>query len=157
MQIETKEFEFTKGEFFAIQVVILLKKRWLVFVGFFAFAAYFLFLYKFQPATIVIAVVLISYPFLLIVYLWRFACASENKIIYIKRRYEFSDEFIKGFLNDGSNSATKYDRITKAFKTNKHFIMNISRSQSFIIPLRAFQSQDDINAFDTFLRQKNLL
>jgi hypothetical protein len=82
--------------------------------------------------------------------------SPENKIIYEKRRFVFSEDFIKGYLDDGSYSEMRYSHVTRVVKSAKHYELKLSRIQSIFIPFRAFQSQEDMDAFDTLLRSKML-
>jgi hypothetical protein len=98
----------------------------------------------------------ILYPALLMFYVWRFAGSPENKIIYAERRFEFDDEFINGYLPDGSESKFRYDHITRVERSTNHYQLHLSRTQVVCIPVRAFHSQEDRDGFDSLLREKGL-
>lgn len=156
-QIATKEVELTKGEFFLITASNLLGRRWLLVVALIAVTACLLCLQGLRLFSGCMLLFTVFYPAWVVWYAWRFAVSSENKLVYEKRRFEFDDKFIKGWLTDGSHTEIRYEHVTRAVKSRKYYLLYLSKTQVICIPFLAFPSGEDIHALDTLLRSKHLL
>jgi len=148
--IRTKEFSLSKTEFFIITTINYFKSRWwlvtlLLLVLLYTIASHL---------RLVLSLAIIAYLFWITVYFWLFANSKENKIFFKKRYYEIDDEFITGYIEDGSFSKIKLSNIVKVVKTKKYYLLYTSQIQFIYLPLSIFTSENDVINFNSILRPK---
>lgn len=152
MNIKTKEFQLTKGEYFNIITLKYFKRKWWLFILLFLIAGLLWFAGRFYIA-LFITVFAIIYPIFLIIFFWIYCNSKKNKIFYTKRFYEVDNEFLSAYLEDGSLQKTKLDNIIKVVKTSKYYLLYISITQFFYIPFNAFKNEEELKIFDGLLKK----
>ncbi|TES90770.1 MAG: hypothetical protein E3J87_09290 [Candidatus Cloacimonadota bacterium] len=152
MNIKTKEFQLTKGEYFNIITLKYFKRKWWLFILLFLIAGLLWLLGRFYIA-LFIFVFTVIYPIFLIVFFWIYSNSKKNKIFYTKRFYEVDNEFLSAYLEDGSLQKTKLDNIIKVVKTSKYYLLYISITQFFYIPFSAFNNAEELKSFDELLKK----
>jgi hypothetical protein len=157
LHLRTTDFELTIGEYLRLHIAQVLQKRIWIFACLAALAGYLWWSVGPHPMSIVVTVAVPLYVLALAAYVWRFAAHRDNSLFYARRTIEFTDEFIVGRLEDGSESKIRYDHVKRAVESRKFLELRISKSQAIIIPKRAFVAEDDLDEVRCLLHEKHLL
>ena len=154
MKIKTRPFEISKSEYVNISFNICMKKCWWSFPLCLTVGVYFLSDNRNLFLGIFSVIFAILFPVLIWVSCWKSATSLQNKTYFERRRYEFDNDFITGWLDDGSNSQTRYGVIVKVVKSKTHLLLFISDIMFFHLPFDAFESEEDLAAFQNLLKDK---
>lgn len=157
MAITTEEFALTKDEYFVLLVKELFRWRWPLMIGLSSIAAYALLFTNHTVAGIGCAACAILYPLYILWHAWRFASCDDNRNVYTWRQYRFEDEFFHAEMEDGSDSRMRYEYVIRVGVTKQYYPLYLSKSQFICVPFRVFKSAEDHAAFETLLRNHNLM
>jgi len=92
----------------------------------------------------------------IIVFFWRYSTSEKNRVFFKKRRYEFTDEFLFQYLEDGSEGKVNYENINKVVRREDYLLLYISQTQFFYVPAKSFASDEDKTKLNAFLRARGL-
>lgn len=147
MEIKTKDFELTRKEYFKILMINYF--RWWFIAFIFVIGIFLRKNWYWQIGLL--------YCIWLIIYFWFYANSKKNKIFFKRRRFEINDDFLIGYLEDGSLDKLKIDNIVKVIRKARYYLLYMSKSSFIYFPLEIFSSSEDINNFDALLKSKKLL
>ena len=156
MSITTNEFALSKDEYFGLLTSELFKPRWPLMIGLGGLATYALLNTNHWILGLGFAVSAVFYPLFILSYAWRFATSRQNHMVYVRRHYQFDDEYIYTQMEDGSDSNIRYDYVTRVVTKRRHHLLYVSKTQFICVPFRAFKTQEDRHAFETLLRNHHL-
>ena len=91
----------------------------------------------------ILMVLFFFYPFIIIGQLWRQAHAKDNKLFYIGRSFEITEDKINGLIEDGTESAVKFEHVIKIKILMNYYLLYITKNQFLYIPKDSFQSETD--------------
>lgn len=141
--IQTKKFEITKKEYFTIILKRLLQKQWHVLVMLWALAVVFfmddekeLFHYFFISFAVL-------YPIIMVFSYWRFANASQNRIIFMEREHDIFEDRLVSRMGNGSQSSIPLDTFVNAVAINDVYLLYVNKTNSIYFPKRVFKSAAD--------------
>lgn len=146
MNIKTKEFEMTKWEYYKVLMIETLKRIWWLIV----FIAIMTILNR-DSFAIVFTFVFVVF---LMLYNYYFVNSRANKSFFSKRYFEVNDEFLSGYVKDGSEGKINLNNVVKVVKNKSYFLIYISKVTFYYIPLNAFYSSEDIDSLYALLRTK---
>jgi YcxB-like protein len=154
MLIRTHEFRMTEQEYFKVTAYNFLRQRWWLMALLVGAAA----LHALRGGVSVMSVLTIGlvvlYPVYVAAYLWYYANSKQNRLFFEERFIEIDGEFVTGRLNDGSVAKTKWDHIVKVIRTSSSYLLYLSKSQFIYIPVDAFDTEDDLELFETFVKNR---
>jgi len=155
--IKTKKFQLTKKEYFMFLVRLELKRRGWLFAFMWIFSTLVLFTGKKDSFSVFIIVVGFMYPVLTIYKYWSFANSKDNKIIFKERQYEIFPDRIISRMGEISEGTIDVQNFIKVFELKDLYLLYISKGQTFFLPKRVFETQEDENWFrnEVFLKVKN--
>ena len=149
MKIRTKEGQITKSELFKVVSLLYLKTVGWWWLG----LPLVLLAVTGIWARLWAVLALILFPVFLIRNAWRYTNSRENSSFYIPAYCEIDDEFIEVRSVDGGVVKVKWDRVFRVVKTAAYYLLYYSQSQMIYLPVRAFQSEADREAFHSLLKQ----
>lgn len=77
---------------------------------------------------------------------------------FISRYWEFDENFLFVYYEDGSTSKFRFEHLVYAIKTKKYYLLYLTAAGQFhYIPIAAFESEKDIHRFDLLLEGKQLM
>ena len=97
------------------------------------------------------------FDFNYIIYFWRYSKNKNNNNFYKKTKITIEDEFIIGNFEDGSDSKLNLNNIIKIIKILNYYLLYVSNNNFIIIPLMAFNNNEDLDIFINFLKTKSLI
>ena len=77
--------------------------------------------------------------------------------IFSRRSCEIDDDHVSIFPADSSSARIRIDSLIKVFRSAQCYLLYISRNQFVYLPLSAFSSDSDVQAFESMLKGKKLL
>ncbi len=118
--------------------------------------------------SIFICVILPSLVFLAIFKIFLFCCylaipfiinsaTTQPKLNFQTRNCEVSNNYSTTIFIDGSLFKVHFNNFTKATKESEYYFLYIGKINFYYLPLRAFNSENDINEFEAALKTKKLM
>lgn len=146
--ITTKKIKLTSKKYFKILITRYIIKRWWLIVCVWTLAIIMWFIgnhgafeyYYFTSMAI-------SYPFLLVWKLWRYANSKDNKLFMLERYYEMDKNKITAIIDDDINSPMKMEYFIRVYLIKNTYLLYIAKNQFIYIPIDSFKSESDLNWF----------
>jgi len=138
----------TSDEFFYLLLTIYFKKRWLMLVW--VWVMIFLLLFSTRISAIeymLIAILCLTQVFLVAQY-WLYAHSKDNQIYLLPRFFEITSEQIVEWLDDGTSSVIKTERIIRVMRTGKCYLLFIAKNEYIYLPFSAFVDESDREWFE---------
>lgn len=155
MRISTNEFCLDKHTLFKINLLNYARKRsWLL--ALLLLIVFLLLLIQDRDLLIFCTILIPIVIGYIIFFYWRHSTSEKNLVFFKKRRYEFTDEFFFQYLEDGSEGKINYENINMVARRKDYFLLYISQTQFFYVPVKCFASDKDRAVFDEFLRSRKL-
>lgn len=82
---------------------------------------------------------------------------EQNKQLFDKFIYEIDSRQILAKINAKEGGIIKWDMIQSVEKTEKEYLLHISKGQFLQFPFSIFTSENDLRFFESILRRKELL
>ncbi len=82
---------------------------------------------------------------------------SQPKIHFRSRSCEITDNYFTLTFEDGSLTKTNFNDFIKVIRESNYYFLYMGKIYFHYLPIRAFNSEDDINAFEAALRIKKLM
>ena len=98
-----------------------------------------------------------AYLLFYVFFLWRYVASPENRVVFEKRRFEIDEDFIHGYVDDGSYARTTWRHVVRVVNSATYYLLYISKAQFFYLPYDAFASEADRGEFEAFLHKQNLI
>lgn len=150
--IQTKEFAFTKEQYFEILFRNSLKKNWWASVFLLVIAGY-----QLSKGLSLITWLLTALPFVFLGYLavrsWTHVISKQNKLFFKKRAFEIDDQNLTCRFTDGGINKIELKKIIRVIKGKKYYQLFLSKKQFIYLPLKAFHSSEDLNRFESLFRR----
>jgi hypothetical protein len=89
----------------------------------------------------------IIYPFFITWYFWRYTHSTSNKVFFIPRYYEISDDALISRMTDGSNSEVKLINFVKVYSTKYYSLLFLSKVGFIYLPKDGFDYEADYMDF----------
>ena len=93
-------------------------------------------------------------PMAIIWYMWKYSRSPENKIFYLSRYYDISDDKITGYMSDGTISEFKYENFIRLYNAENYVLLYLSKSSFLYIPKNSFQNEHDLRFFMKIMKTK---
>ena len=157
MDLQLKEFQLDRIEYFQIILGNYLRKNWWQYGILAMLWAYFIIYNKITKnvfETMDFAI-LILIPVAVIFYLarfWVFAREKEKKEPFRKMRVTLNDEAVIVTSANFETETIKWGDIIKVDRTSRYFIFFISKSLFIIVPVRAFHQKSELDILENFIK-----
>jgi hypothetical protein len=140
--IRTSDIQLTKKEFFNVIAGKYFLKAWWYWLLVLVVICTLTILEPSAVNLLVLStvVVLIGY---LVVYFWRFAYSKDNKIVLLKRYYEFDNEKMIGYVENESPTELKITHFIRIYKSSKYVLFYISKGQYIYLPKDSLERESD--------------
>ena len=154
MNIKTNEIKLTQSSYFnLITKKYFWQKRWvfalLAFTAFFAIVKDDKQTYDYFTMGLVFA-----YPVYMLFYFYRFCYSKENKAILLGRHYQFNNEDVETYVEDGSQSQIKLSHVTKIYRGKDYAMIYLSKITMLYLPKEAFDSEHTYHQLLAFIEAK---
>jgi hypothetical protein len=148
--ITTSAFAPSKTDLFKVLIARYFKKKWWFFALIILGGSYSAFVSnKEDPsASIFILAFAIVFPLAICLSFWRYLSSKDNKALYLSRHYSMDFDNINVVLEDGSTSSVKIGNFNKWERIAKSYLIYITKSQYYIIPMSSFKSSEDMKWFE---------
>lgn len=146
--IQTNSVQFTTKTFFATLLAVYFKKRWWLLIWFLVVSIALLFKEQKDSFEKFVAFIGLVYPIIIVFQYWRFANSKDNKVFFLERNYEITEDKIIGNLSDGTSNEILIVHLTKAIKLKRCFLLYLSKNQFLYFPKDSFKSESDKNWFE---------
>jgi len=158
MVIRTKEFTFTKQQYFGILFRNILSKSWWAIGFLIVIFIYQLYKTEQHPAPVMVNLILGALPVIFFSYLalraWLHATAKKNRLFYAERVFEIDNQSLTIYFKNGTVNKILITDIVRVIKNLKYYRLFLSKKQFIFLPLDVFQRVDDINRFDAILKAR---
>ncbi len=151
MKLRTKTFSFTKPIYFQILSKNTLKRNWWMLAMIGAFAGYQVTKAQWETALWIGLSAVVFFAFLMY-RCWRHANRKTNPLFYADRHFEVDNQLLNCKFKNGALNQIKLADIRRVIKTPGHYELYLNKKSFIFLPLQAFQSAQDITAFESILR-----
>ncbi len=100
-----------------------------------------------------IAILCLAQVFLVAQY-WLYAHSKDNRIYLLPRFFEISSEQVVEWMDDGTSSTIKTERIIRVMRTGKCYLLFIAKNEYIYLPFIAFETDADRKWFDQEFMKK---
>ncbi len=152
--IKTKEIRLTGNEFFYLLLSTYIKKRWWLLVWIWAMILILLVGSTMSYIEYLVSIFLILLQIIQILQYWFYANASDNRIYLLPRYFAIDNEQITEYMNDGTSSIIKIDRIIRVMQVRKSYLLFVARNEYIYLPFDAFESPEDLEWFENEVIRK---
>ena len=140
--IRTKDIKLTKRELFNVYARRYLRNFGWYWLALLTIGSSFA-ISKPDVENLGVLALLVFLIVLQLFYYWRFAYSKQNKIFLLKRYYEFDDEKLVAFMEDGSDSIIKLNHFVKVYKNEKYILLFLSKTSFIYLPKIGFERESD--------------
>ncbi len=157
MIIKTKKTQLEKNTYVKMAMIDVVKDQW-YWAGIPVLIAAMTIFYPETVWFIVIAVVaVLLYGLFWFVQFTGVTQLEQNKVMFEKLTYEIDSRQIMMKLNEKQGMQIKWEQIKDARRTKDAFVLVISRGQYIHLPLKAFNSDNDMRFMESLLKRKDLI
>ena len=159
--IRTSEFSLTRAEHFREMLTVYLRRSiwlWLLLM-----LCGIVMLWRAlveqarSSAKIGYALLMISFPELVVLRLWLLVSDKRNAIIYRPHYVECDDTFVSTHAPDGTGGRWRLQDVQRVKTTSASYVLFLTKEAYLIVPFRAFVSPEGRAQFEALLRAKGLL
>ena len=93
--------------------------------------------------------VILLIPIYVIIYFYRFANSKENKSATLGHTYQFTEDEVYTFIEDGSRSVIKLSNFIKVYRTEQLALLYLNKVSFLYLPKSAF---NDTKNFETVIK-----
>jgi uncharacterized membrane protein YobD (UPF0266 family) len=157
MVIKTKQFTFSKQQYFGILFQNIFSKSWWAFGLLIVILIYQLYQDAVHPGATGVSLILGALPLFFLSYLVIRCWLHTNKkssLFFAKRTFEIDNQVITVFFEDGTINKIPINNIVRVIKNLKYYRLFLSKKQFAFIPVNAFEREDDIRRFDAILKAR---
>lgn len=149
--IETQSFKLTPNTFFKIIAATRLRRSWWMYLGYFAFALFFLKDFYQSQLTSYMVIFGFAYPPAVFGYLFYWAHSSKNKAFFLERKLTFDEDKIISTDEDGAHNEIFWKNVFAVVDRTQYWLLYIAKGQFIYLPKDAFQSDKDRQEIAEFL------
>ena len=91
--------------------------------------------------------------FIIFYFLW-YAYSKKNILFFKERYFEIDNDFITGYLDDGSMDKINLQNIVGFLKRKDFFLLWISKGHFIYMPFSCFKSESDLKEFERIIQEK---
>ena len=151
--IQTEKFILTSSKYFQIMLRNYFRRMiwlWSILILFLLFG---IFIGDIDIILFVIPLALFLLIFI-VLFSWHYAYSKRNNIFFRERYYDIDEDFITGYLDEGTTSKINIKSIINLRKTKEYFLLYISKAQYFYLPFSCFKSEADLIEFEKLIKSQ---
>ncbi len=156
MIVKTKRYQLTNNTYIKIGMMNILREQWWVFLIALAISS-MIFVIHSHWWWIGSLIALILYGLFWLIQFAGVSQLDQNKVMFEKFIYEITSQQILMKLNVKQGMPVKWETIKRASKTKKAFLLIISKAQFIYLPLKVFNSENDIKFLESILKRKGYI
>ena len=156
MIVKTRKYQLPTKTYIKVALLAVIKQQWWVSLIYFSICACYFLIPNWW--WIIGATIALGLYFLF--WLIQFAGVTQleqGKMLFEKLSYEISSQQILIKLNSKQGMPMKWDQIKRAQKGKDAFTLFVSKAQIVHLPLRIFNSENEIRFLETVLKRKGYL
>jgi hypothetical protein len=162
MNIRTKEFNMSEAEFRHLIRIVYYKqvqnKIIIIMFGIITLLSIIIAILVLRYATIWFAIASVTF----LSYLLAFPYITDSaktliKLDFQNRTCEINDNYFSTTFEDGTSIKIHFNNYIKVTRESDWYFMYSTNTRFDYLPIRAFNSEDDINEFEAALRNKKLM
>ncbi|WP_009633755.1 YcxB family protein [Synechocystis sp. PCC 7509] len=159
MNIKTKEFNTSEDELCYITRTIYYKskKALIIVFGIVAVISVIFAVFVTPQASFLAAYFVILLGCILFIPFVINTAKSIPKIYFNNRACEITDNYFITSFEDGSLSKMHLHNFTKVTRESEYYFLYMAKIMFQYLPVRAFNSENDINEFETLMKNKKLM
>ena len=146
--IRTSKIELTSDEFFYLLLTIYFKKKWLTITWIWLVIFILLFSTRINTIEYWLVGILCFLQASVVLQYWLYAHSKDNRIYLLPRFFEIASEQIVEWMDDGTSSTIRTERIIRVMRTGKCYLLFIAKSEYIYLPFSAFETDADRKWFD---------
>ncbi|MBW4662702.1 MAG: YcxB family protein [Chroococcus sp. CMT-3BRIN-NPC107] len=158
MIIKTKEFNTSKAEFRHVINIAYYRSIKDLIIGLASFTIIIVFCSGFNSLAVSIAIwsgILLGY---LLIFPFLNTSAKSQPGLHLKNRTcEITDNYFSMTFEDGSLTKVHFNNYLKINRESEWYFLYMTQVMFEYLPLRAFNSEKDINEFETMMKNKKLM
>ena len=154
MNIKTKEIKLTKSSYFNLLAKKYFRQKWWVFALLGLIALSTLINDDRQTSDYFTIGVAFAYPAYILIYFRRFCYSKENKVFLLSRHYQFNDEDVEGYFEDGTKSQIRLAHVTKIYRAKNYALIYLSKITMLYMPEEAFDSEHTYHQLLAYIESK---
>ena len=156
MIVKTKRYQLSPGTYIKIGMMNILREQWWVILIALALSG-MTFLLPSHWWWIGSLIALILYGLFWLIQFAGVSQLDQNKIMFEKFNYEITSQQILMKLNVKQGMPVKWESIKKAQITKKGILLILSKAQFIYLPLKVFNSENEIRFMESILRRKGYI
>jgi hypothetical protein len=162
MKIQLNRYALDRNLYFRILVKSYLSRRWWTLLLGFLILLFFVFILirapqALTPVHYVAVAILVAFPVLYLVRFYRFAFRGDNEPFFEERYATLDNEQLSVHFDDGTTDTVPWDRVDRIRDAPEYLLVYVSRRQFVFIPKSAFASDEDLETFLSFARERGWL
>lgn len=146
--IRTRKIELTSDEFFYLLLTIYFKRKWLTIAWIWLVIFVLLFSTRINAIEYWLVGILFFLQAFSVLQYWLYAHSKDNRIYLLPRFFEISSEQITEWIDDGTLSTIKTERIIRVMRTGKCYLLFVAKNEYVYLPFNAFETEADRQWFE---------
>jgi|HubBroStandDraft_6_1064221.scaffolds.fasta_scaffold1059490_1 hypothetical protein len=148
--ITTTSFAPTKSDLFKVLITRYFKKKWWLILLIIVVGGSSLLAPHWEDSSTYLfpLTLAIVFPLLICYSFWRYLSSKDNRALFLSRYFSMDYENINTVLEDGSTSSVKIGNFTKWERIAGNYLIYITNTQYYIIPMSSFKSSQDLKWFE---------
>lgn len=152
--IRTRKIELTSDEFFYLLLTIYFKRKWLTITWIWLVIFILLFSTRINTIEYWLVGILCFLQASVVLQYWLYAHSKDNRIYLLSRFFEITSEEVVEWMDDGTSSTIKTERIIRVMRTGKCYLLFIAKNEYIYLPFSAFETDVDRKWFDQEFMKK---
>jgi YcxB-like protein len=158
MNIKTKEFNISETELRHVTRIVYYKALKVVIIVFAIITLISVIHAIFNPEVISTAVgCVVALSYFLALPFMRNSAKVQPKLNFKSRICEITDSYFIITFEDGSLSKVHFNNYIKIIRESDWYFLYLTKAYFEYLPIRAFNSEADINEFETLMKNKKLM
>lgn len=160
MNIRTKEFNMSEAELHRVNKIAYYRPIKDLLISLASFTIIIVVGSIFDHQTVSIAIYctivlgyLLIYPFVFV----NRSAKSQSKLHFKNRSCEITDIYLSTIFEDSSLCNIHFNNYIRITRESEWYFLYLSQGMFEYLPIRAFNSEDDINEFETIMKDKKLM
>lgn len=151
--IQTERFNLTSSKYFQIMLRNNIRRMvwvWSILILFLFFGIFI------GDMDIILTLILMPlfFLFFIIIFCWHCAYSKKSNILLREIYYDIDEDFITGYLDEGTTSKINIKSIINMRKTKEYFLLYIAKAQSIYLPFSCFKSEADLIEFEKLIKSQ---
>lgn len=141
--IETQTFKLQPNTYFKIMATNRLRRNWWMYLGYFAFALFFLKDFHQSDLTSFMVIFGFAYPPLLFGYLYYWAQSQRNQAFFMERKMVLDEDKITSIDQDGAHNEIFWKHVFRVVDRPQYWLLYIAKGQFIYLPKDIFHDETD--------------